>query len=398
MSRIDRYGYRGNAGSVPSVLKLAQALQLDEDFLVAVSGLPDDRRYEPVPAPSKKDGRPREVYKPDRKIRLIQRRMVDRFFRRPRVVRWPFYVFGGIHKNALLKGDSRDHVACAKRHCGAKRVLKLDIEDFFGNVSAELVLNVFRDLLRWSEEPARLATNLCVRNGSLPQGGITSSYLALLSLFDVEPRVVRILETKGLTYTRYVDDITVSSKYAGQDFDSVMKLIEQALIPKGFSINSRKIENITNGLHAISVHGLNVAFSRPVLPKKEVRRIKSVCRQTVLDAKEVGRRSVVYRRRFNRSMGLINKMARVGSPEHGKFVSRLQEVRPLPSFVDYQISTDLGIALRNSFDKSGATYWYWKRFNRLMARLDLIGLDNPDWAQSLRKLMANYRPTFKDSS
>lgn len=389
------YSFRGRAGPITSIDKLGQVLQLSPAFLLDVAARPVAELYRPAQAPHKRDGRPREVYSPSRDLRKIQHRLVDRFFRKPAVVCWPHYVFGGIHKTALREGDSRDHVACARVHCGAKRVLKLDIEDFFGNVTSDLVFEVFNDLLGWSISAAELATKLCIREGRLPQGGITSSYIALASLFDVEPRLVRLLEQKRLTYTRYVDDITISSKSFHQDFSSITRMIEQRLMEKGFVINSAKVDDLSVGLQALSVHGLNIAFQTPILPRNEVRRIKSVCRQTKMDAKEAGRRTLAFRRRYYRAMGLVNKLSRVGSISHKKHVASLRSVKPLPSFSDYEISTNVGLVLQKRFADSNEKFWYWKTYNRLMARLDLIGAENKRWASTLRRYMRNhYKPNF----
>lgn len=387
--------FRGSAGPIKSIEKLASVLKLQSAFLVDVASRSDLSNYKPVPAPQKKNGQMREVYSPSRDVRLIQKRIVEVFFKDRTVIKWPNFIFGGIHKSALQPGDVRDHVACAKVHCQAKSLLKLDVEDFFGNVNFDLVMGVFSGLLGWSEDAATLAARLCTRDGRLPQGGITSSYIALLCLYDVEPKLVRILSYKRLSYTRYVDDITVSSKSSSYDFESIIKMIDSCLVDKGLTINPSKIDQQTVGLRALNVHGLNISFERPVLPKSEVRRIKSVCKQTAMDAKDVGRRTSVYLKRYSRAMGLVNKLARVGNAEHKKFVRQLNSVRPLPSYSDYLISTEIGLDLRSRYVERKADYWYWRRFNKLMSRLDLIAIESPEWAGNLRKYMrSHFRPEF----
>jgi len=393
----DSMSFRGTSGPIASVEKLASALRLPESLLLEVSERPIWRNYKPASAPNRRGGRPRLVFSPSRDVRLIQNRIVRTFFKNPKVINWLPFIYGGIHKDALKSGDSRDHVACARRHCGAKSILKLDIEDFFGNVSFDLVEDVFVGLLGWSKDAGSLAAKLCTRDGVLPQGGITSSYLALLCLHDIEPKLVRQLSYKKLTYTRYVDDITISSGSFTQEFSGPMRMVEQQLSSKGFGINSAKVESLTVGLEAMSVHGLNVAYRDPVLPKSEVKRIRSVCRQTILDAREVGRRSINYRRRYNRAMGLVNKLSRVNSSSHKKLVQSLRLVSPLPSQADFEYATKIAYDMRDDYDKKKLGYWYWRRFNRLMARLTLIGVDNPGWAGNLRKYMkSHFLPGFKD--
>mgnify|MGYP001095356572 CR=1 FL=1 len=387
---------RGKAGPIRSVTKLAAALRLPDSLLLSVASRGDDLNYRSARAPARRGGRPRLVFSPSKDIRLIQRRIVSTFFKNPRVISWPPFLYGGIHKDSLPPGDRRDHVACAARHCGSKSILKLDIEDFFGNVTFDHVEEIFSQLLGWDAKAAHLAACLTTRDGVLPQGGITSSYLALLCLHDVEPSLVRRLAYKKLTYTRYVDDITISSFSYTQNFDGIRQIVEQQLAAKGFTINASKVEDLTVGLEALSVHGLNVAFAAPVLPKSEVKRVRSVCRQAILDAREAGRRSISYRRRYSRAMGLVNKLARVKSSAHEPLVKRLRDVSPLPSYADFTYATHIAYEMREHYEKKKTTFWYWRRFNRLMDRLNLIKVEDPSWAATLRKYMiSHFSPEYK---
>lgn len=385
---------RGTAGPIKTISLFAAALGLSETFLIDVAGRDPQANYKRAKAPPKPDGTERKVYSPSSDVRLIQVRIVGRFFRDPAVVKWPGYIFGGIHRSALAAGDSRDHVACARKHCRARSLVKLDIREFFDNVTHDMVVETMVEQLGWAPKPAKLLADLCTRLGCLPQGGITSSYLALLSLYGVEARLVRQMGYKGLTYTRYVDDITISSTKANFDYSPIVRMVDQMLLSKGLSINSEKTSARISGLEPLLVHGLNVANSHPVLPKAEVKRIKAVSRQTIMDAQEEGRRSQGFRRRYYRSMGLINKLSRVGSSAHKSSLNKLKSVFPLPSFLDYEIATEVAHFLRGQYVAKGGGVWYWKKFNALMGKLDLIGSENKQWAGNLRKYMRHYKPTF----
>lgn len=388
---------RGSAGPIRTTAKLATALGLPESYLRDIAARPDASRYSSVKAPAKRDGSPREVFSPSTDLRVIQGRIVERILKRPAVVRWPPYIFGGIHRKALAPGDRRDHVECASKHCGAKSILKMDISDFFGNVTKDIVVGMFTGHFGWESAPAKLLAELCTKGGSLPQGGITSSYLALMSLYDVEPRLVAIITSKKLVYTRYVDDITVSSKLSSYDFLPVMAMIEQALLTKGFSSNASKTSIARVGLESLQVHGLTVVNRSPALPRREVARVKSIARQAILDARESGRRSYGFRKRYYRSMGLVNKLARVRSGQHASLAGRLKSIKPLPNFDDYRIATGDSFYLREVFVSKRRTYWYFRRFNVLMSRLDLIGVENKSWANNLRSYMKNhFRPEYEE--
>lgn len=388
---------RGTAGPIMTRYKLAKALGIPEKVLAEIAGRPDSVNYKPVPVPAKISGEPRYVYSPSRDVRTVQTRMVKRFFKNPKFIKWPDYIFGGIHRDALAEGDKRDHVACAERHCGARSMLKLDIRSFFDNVTHDMIVEVMSVGLGWGTEASSLVADLCTKSGALPQGGITSSYLALISIYDIERSIVRNCGYKKLVYTRYVDDITISSKLHSFDYGPTIKMVEQALISKGLSINEMKTSARVSGLEPLIVHGLNVAHKSPTLPKQEVKRIKSVSRQTVVDAHEEGRRTHGFRKRYYRSMGLVNKLSRVGSSAHRSSLNQLKSVRPLPNFADYKIATNTAHRLREVYVLKKGGVWYWKKFNKLMAKLDLIAIENESWSKALRKYMRNhYRPEFRD--
>jgi RNA-directed DNA polymerase len=390
--------FKGSSGPVLTVAKLASALRLPEATLHLVASRLPTENYRLAKAPDKRDGRPRQVFSPSADVRLVQRRIVNTFFKNPTVIRWPPFLFGGIHKDSLPPGDERDYIACARVHCGAKSILKLDIEDFFGNVTFEHVMSVLENILGWAPIVADLVARICTRDGVLPQGGITSSYLALLSLHDIEPKLVRELGYKHLKYTRYVDDITISSASSGQNFSGIHKLVEQRLLTKGLTINEAKVESLIVGLEALTVHNLNVGFHTPVLPKAEIVRIKDVCKQTENAARSTGRRSNSYRKNYNRAMGLVNKLSRVKNPQHRHLVERLKAITPLPSFLDFKFATDISFDMRERYDQKKHTIWYWKRFNKLMARISLIERENAQWAVNLRKYMrTHFPPTYKNN-
>ena len=57
---------------------------------------------------------------------------------------------------------------------------------------------------------AKLLTNLTTKSGYLPQGGITSSYIANLVMWRHEPLLQAKFAALGITYSRYVDDMAMS--------------------------------------------------------------------------------------------------------------------------------------------------------------------------------------------
>lgn len=119
-------------------------------------------------------------------------------------VNFPQYLTGS------LKG--RDYKVNAELHQNQAVVICEDVKGFFGAVSDELVFDIWRHFFKFPQAVSEILTALTVKEGSLPQGAIPSSYLANLALWRDEPLLHAKLTAQGIVYSRYVDDIAVSSK------------------------------------------------------------------------------------------------------------------------------------------------------------------------------------------
>lgn len=391
-------GLKGSMGPIKDVHRLCNALDLEIRDLSAALRLPEETRFKSVPEKKKPDGSERKVFNPHPLIRKIQRRLVSRILSRPRAFQWPEHLYGSIPNvtNKIGVVASKDYVACAARHCGAKSILQIDIKDFFENVHPAAVLEVFEKLLGYDGLVARILARICTHKGGLPQGGIASSYLAMLSLHDVESKVVERLRLKSLVYTRYVDDITVSSKVANYDFSYARRVIEDMLVQKDLPLNNRKTRIQYVSSEPLTVHGLRVAFSSPRLPSKEVSNIRSSVRFIEKLYKEgMFRRSASYRRAYNRCMGRVNKLKRVGHRQHADLIRRLREVHPECSRNDLIRAYDRTLRLEREHPLKSDTFGYYKRYFVLMDRLNLVQRRFPRIAEGLRRRLREIKPNFE---
>ena len=119
-------------------------------------------------------------------------------------VTYPSYLMGGL--------SERDYVRNAKVHAGARVLVNEDISRFFPSTSSAVVLDIWRLFFHFPDEVARTLTRLTTRKGELPQGAKTSSYLSNLVFWSMEPGMVAMLRSMGFEYTRYIDDVTISSR------------------------------------------------------------------------------------------------------------------------------------------------------------------------------------------
>ncbi|WP_369136794.1 reverse transcriptase family protein [Modestobacter versicolor] len=181
-------------------------------------------------------------------------------------------------------------------HCGSAVVLRMDLEAFFPGIAAGRVRGVLLGPAGLPEPVAHLLTALTTtvvpaqvwraapvptpvedrerhrRLGQrlavphLPQGAPTSPMLANLVCFRLDRRLAGLAARYGGTYTRYVDDLTVSgppaigrARFAEQ--------VAEVVTDEGFRLNPGKTTVTTAGRRQ-SVLGA-VVNVHPALPRRE---------------------------------------------------------------------------------------------------------------------------------
>lgn len=181
---------------IRSIPALARALRLDVPVLIAAADAAN-ANYRVVPPQS---GSNRQTFDALGLLKEIHRRIKHAFFDN---VLFPTYLHGSI------KGC--DYVTNASLHTNKKLLICEDVKKFFPSVGAAFVEDVWCGFFGFSPAVAKLLAKLTTKDGVLPQGAITSSYLANLVLWRDEPLLHAKLASRGITYSRYVDDMTMSS-------------------------------------------------------------------------------------------------------------------------------------------------------------------------------------------
>ena len=177
-----------------SLLKL---LRISESQLSAI--LSNKAKYYTLNAVTKNDKR-RETYIIKDPLRKILDTVKDVIFAN---VQYPAYLHGS------LPGKSPKTNANA--HKGAVSGVLMDIESFFPSITRLHIYYMFRYCFRFSKEVSRILANVITYEEKLPLGSPVSSYVANLVLRE-EDELFQSLADKNYRYTRYVDDITVSSR------------------------------------------------------------------------------------------------------------------------------------------------------------------------------------------
>lgn len=222
---------------IHGLLSLSKALGVNQDILITYSQRAD-RLYRLAKQEKKADGTLRQTFDAYPVLKSIQTRIQLRILKR---VIYPAYLQGS------LPGCSpRSNAAM---HVGAKIAFAEDIANFFPSCRFNLIKNIWTGLMGFSDEVSEILTLLTTKDGGLPQGAVTSSFLSNLIFWNYEPRLVETLHARGLRYSRYVDDVSVSSKQRIQvkEQSQLVGEIYGMLLHHGFQPKRSKHEVFTAG-------------------------------------------------------------------------------------------------------------------------------------------------------
>ena len=210
---------------------------------------------------------------------------------------------------------------------GNAHLLVVDLQDFFPSISAAAVLDVWQNFFHFPRSVAELLTKLSIKDGALPQGAITSSYLANLVLWRFEPELHARFNSIGLTYSRYVDDIAVSStRYLTRAQQSeVVRSVYGMLAKVNLKAKRRKHETFTSSQRMVITK--LVVNHHPSLPRERRAKIRAAVHQVEL-LSNAGLLDVDGRRLLRSAEVQVGQLGRFHpGAGHLKLKSRLALVR-----------------------------------------------------------------------
>jgi RNA-directed DNA polymerase len=275
-----------------SLRHLAYLADVDYGFLRAVVSreLSDPYKVFRIGKRSTPDGtkRFRIICVPDPELIRVQRWITTRILSQ-----------GSAHPASTAYSRGSSICEAAERHCSCKWMIKFDIVNFFESISEIGVYHAFRSFgyqplvafemsrictrlgtptpsrlrKRWQSNAgayAAIPAYRFSRMGHLPQGAPTSPMLANFAVYDFDKKMQRIAENQGLIYTRYADDLTISTsprRFNRARIGSLISDVYSAMGEAGFSPNKAKIRVVPPGARKI-VLGLLVDLDKPRLPRK----------------------------------------------------------------------------------------------------------------------------------
>lgn len=313
--------------SIYSIKALSRALDEPEQLILDIAKRASSM-YQHVPQ-TKKNGEPRNTYDAYEPLKRIQRKIVDRILSR---VQFPQYLHGGIRD----RHKPRSIYTNARPHCGQNQFITIDIKDFFPSISSKHAQKIFQGLFEFSKDVSSLLAQLTTRLEVLPQGASTSSYLANLIFWDIEPTLEKAFRDEGITYSRFADDITLSANYelSREQTSNAISRVVNMLAQKGCSQKRSKLHIRKRGQSVrgkagnvpMTVTGLGVYNDKPNISKAERKKIRASVRE-VENLAEQGALTEELKKLMNRASGRIGRLKACKHKEANELFQRIRSIR-----------------------------------------------------------------------
>ena len=246
-----------NLFNINTVDELAVQVGIDKNKLEAIANKPNGY-YETIRV--SKNGKQRLFDIPHGELKTVQKLINKRLLQK---VKLPDTIQGSRKKGSIKKN--------AEFHAGQEIVGNLDIKDFFPSVSNKRVQTLFRKL-GCSSAVSELLMKLTTWKSRLPLGVSTSSSIANLILLNMDKRFRNLCNIHGITYSFYVDDITVSGN---QRVEKLKNLFCKIIRQEGFTVNPDKLKFRDKSKRQV-VTSLVVNSGEPNVPKEYKRELRAV--------------------------------------------------------------------------------------------------------------------------
>ncbi len=231
---------------------------------------------------AKKSGGYREISAPMPKLKKAQRWILEQILQKVEI-------------SDVANGFVRDRsiVTNAQKHVGKSVVINCDLKDFFPTIGYPRVKGVFK-ALGYSSEVSALLALLCTepeqkqivldgeklflytRKRYLPQGSPASPALTNIICRRVDVRLSAIAEKNSFEYSRYADDITLSSmRY--EKIGKMLRWVEKIVTEEGFVLHPEKTRIMKKGTSQ-EVTGVKVNEKLSV-DKRELKRFRALVHQ-----------------------------------------------------------------------------------------------------------------------
>lgn len=218
----------------------------------------------------KKDGTSRVLYVPNLSLKVVQRWILKEILEKIKVSR---QAMAFVPKKNGLKTN-------AEYHKNNIFILEMDIKNFFGSISEKKVFQLFCKI-GYNTDVAAVLANLCTYDDVLPQGAVTSPYIANLIVYHLDVRLNGLCSRRDIVYTRYADDLSFSSNNRTR-LNSTEKLVKYIVKEEGFEINEKKTRYLSNEVKK-TIAGITINNEEVHVDKGLKKKIRSMIFNSIVN-------------------------------------------------------------------------------------------------------------------
>lgn len=259
-----------------------------------------------------KNNKPRITYKVIEPLLSIHKKIKARILSN---IILPEYIVGGV-KNCSYTKDSNNHTL-------KKTVIVEDISNFFPSISEDLVSDTFQYQFNFSPVVSSMLARIVTLDNGLVQGSILSTDISNIIFLESESQVTNSLQEMGLLYSRYVDDITISSKHrlSNEEITRCKELIYGMIRGKNLYANRKKSMVMHKGNQQL-VHNVKVNNGlKPIDKRKNNLRMEMYNFGKMVNSTDD---VMTLLQKYRRIRGLINTLTQQGDNSAGAHLHELK--------------------------------------------------------------------------
>jgi retron-type reverse transcriptase len=259
----------------------------------------------------KKDNSERILNVPILSLKVVQRWILKEILEK---------IFVSEHAMAFVP-DKNGLKENAERHKKNIFLLEMDITNFFGTITEKQVYRLFCNI-GYNSKVAGVLANLCTYDDYLPQGAVTSPYIANLVCYHMDARINGYCSRKDVVYTRYADDLTFSSNNRTL-LNKIEKFIKYIVKDEGFTINDKKTRYLSDDIKK-TVTGITINNDSIHVDKKFKRDLRAQIYQSIKS------------KDYTNNSQILGKIAYVNSIEDGfreRIIKYFLDIITKPEFV-----------------------------------------------------------------
>ncbi|WP_168169793.1 retron St85 family RNA-directed DNA polymerase [Candidatus Izimaplasma bacterium ZiA1] len=178
-----------------------------------------------------------------------------------------------IHKSAFGYVKGKSIIDVANHHLKSENFLSLDLENFFPSIGAERLYYYFGKLGGYDKSISDNLVRFCMYGTGIPQGACTSPQISNIIAYKLDLRLGELCQSKGLKYSRYVDDLTFSGETEHIN-DKLLFTVQKIIADEGFKLNSKKTR-FGNNRNGFIITGLMIRNNSICVPSSYIKKIKN---------------------------------------------------------------------------------------------------------------------------